>query len=284
MNKKLISSLIAVSLFSLANGQVFELDNNNSNNVYLKNKNTNTQILNSSEDEDLIIDKTSEEIIIPAHIVPEVDKWMGIVQAKDRDYVLIESTLQSGQNANQGIFDGSSMLHLGAWQNDEKLFKLGLQYGGILSNTNKNGETALHWAAYSNNPSIITMALADKSSLKIINKQNKMGRTPLHFNALLWGNIDVAKALIAQKADLNIADINGQTPLHYALSLRKWDLVKLYIDSGANVSLKDKNGDGIDEYVMKNGDLTGFTLLFKYLNKENQDIIRARLAGTNLNL
>lgn len=280
MNKKLISSLLILSLFPLANGQVFELEQNNSTSIYKKN----IENLNSVEVEDLIVDNTSEEVIIPAKAISKVDEWMHIVQAKNRDYTLIENTLKNGQNANQSIFDGSNMLHLAAWQNDEKLFVLGLQYGGILSNINKNDETALHWASYNNNTKFVNLALLDKSFLKILDKQSKNGRTALHFNALSWGNLDVAKVLIAQHANLNIADINGQTPLHYALSSRKWDLAKLYIDSGADTTLKDKNGDGIDEYLMRNINLSEMKTFFQYLNKENQKIIEARLAVTNLNL
>lgn len=280
MKKLTLSTLLLASFFSFANGQVFELQNNSNSNGNTKNNPPVTSM--SSDDDDIIVDKSSEEVIIAAQPVPQVDKWMSIVQAKDRDYALIEKTLQSGQNANQGIFEGSSMLHLAAWQNDEKLFRLGLQYGGQISNTNKNGETVLHWAAYSKNPNIINLALADKNASKIINKQNKTGRTPLHFNSLQWGNLDVAKALIANKADLNIKDNNGQTPLHYALALRKWDLVKLYIDSGADTTLKDKGGDGIDEYIMTKGDVEAFKLFYKYLNSENQAILRSRLGSLNL--
>lgn len=264
MNKNFLIILIGLSCATIVNSQVFEVQENSQNPKIVKST--------SVEDEDIIVDKTNEEIILPA--TPTIDKWMSIVQAQNRDYISIENSLKNGQNVNQGIFDGSSMIHLAAWQNDEKLFKLGIQYDGIISNTNKNGETALHWAAHSNNPAIINLALSDKTALKIINKQNKTGRTALHFNALQWGNLEVAKLLILQKADLNIKDNNGQSPLHYALAGRKWELAKLYIDSGADISLKDNNGDGLDEYVKSKGDIEGFKILFKYLSSDTQDFIK----------
>lgn len=273
MNKVLLIILLGLSFATTVNSQVFELQENSQNQKTIK---------PTSVDEDIIVDNTTEEIIVPLATV-YVDKWMSIVQSKNRDYSLIETSLKNGQNVNQGIFDGSSLLHLAAWQNDEKLFKLGMQYGGIISNTNKNGETVLHWAAYSRNPNIINALLLDKTSLKIINKQNKLGRTPLHFNALQWGNLEVAKALILQKADLNIKDNNGQTPLHYALAGRKWDLAKLYIDSGADISIKDKNGEGIDEYIQSKGDIESFKTLFKYLNIDTQNLIKSK-PGFNLSL
>lgn len=276
-----LSSVVLLNLLSFANGQVFELEHNPSvSRAITITANPTTPSI--TEEDEVIVDKSSDEIIVPAQALPQVDKWMGIVQAKERDYVLIEHTLQNGQNANQGIFEGSSMLHLAAWQNDEKLFRLGLQYGGILSNTNKNGETVLHWAAYSKNPNIINLAFSDKSSLKIINKQNKTGRTALHFNALQWGNLEVAKALISQKADLNIKDVNGQTPLHYALASRKWNLAKLYIDSGADTSLKDKNNEGLDEYILSKGDIDVFKLFYSNLTPTTQELIKAKLTHLNL--
>lgn len=275
MNIKFLLILIGLSFTTMSNAQIFEIQ---------KNSKTETNIKSSTveEKEDIIIDNAIEEVIVPLAVI-SVDKWMSIVQAKNRDYSLIESSLKNGQNVNQGIFDGSSVLHLSAWQNDEKLFKLGIQYGGIISNTNKNGETALHWASYSKNPNIINMALLDKNSLKIINKQNKNGRTALHFNALQWGNLEVAKALVLQKADINIPDNNGQTPLHYALSGRKWNLAKLYIDSGADITLKDKNGEGINEYIKSKGDIEGFKILFNYFNIDTQNFIKNK-PGLNLSL
>jgi len=278
MKKNLISFLI-FSIFSISYAQVFEIEKKESINNVLQNS---EQKLSQIEDDDIIVDKSKDEIIIEAKPIPTVDKWMSTVQAKERDYLKIEEMLRNGQNANQGIFEGSSMLHLGAWQNDEKLFSLGLNYGGNITLLNKNGETPLHWAAYSKNPNIIKLALLDKSSLKILNKQNKNGRTVFHFNALQWGNIDVAKALILAKADINIKDNNGQTPLHYALALRRWDLAKLYITSGAEVNIKDNNGDSFDDYLMRNGNIEGFKILYSYLSPENQAIIKSRLSPFNV--
>lgn len=286
MKKTLLSTLLVVSLFSFASGQVFELqDNTVSKNNSSPSVNSITSDESSEEDE-IIVDNSSEEdeVIVPAQTIPRVDKWMSIVQAKERDYFFIDKTLQFGQNANQGIFNGSTMMHLAAWQNDERLFRLGLQYGGIISNTNKNGETVIHWASYINNPNIIKMSLLDKNILNIINKQNKDGKTALHFNALKWGNLEIAKLLIQNQADLNIKDNNGQTPLYYALVLRKWELVKLYIDSGADLNIKDKDNEGLDEYLLRKGDIEGFKLLYKYVNPSTQAIIKDRLSNLHLNL
>ena len=110
----------------------------------------------------------------------------------------------------------------------------------------------------------------------------KTGRTPLHFNALQWGNLEVAKALISQKADLNIKDVNGQTPLHYALASRKWNLAKLYIDSGADTSLKDKNNEGLDEYILSKGDIDAFKLFYSNLTPTTQELIKEKLTHLNL--
>ena len=79
--------------------------------------------------------------------------------------------------------------------------------------------------------------------------------------------------------DLNIKDKNGQTALHYALALRRWDLAKLYIESGADITLKDNNGDSFDDYLLRQGDIYGFQILYKYLTLKNQDVIKNRLGN-----
>lgn len=272
MKKLIVLTLSFFSVLSFSNGQTFTFELKETPQI----KETQTSLPLSSSD-DIIVDKNTEEIIIQPQPIPRVDKWMSLIQSKNRNYDLIEKALQSGQNPNQSIFEGNTILHLAAWQNDERLFLLGLKYGAQLSLVNKNGDTVLHWVAYSKNPHIIGTVFLNKNSLKLLDKQNKTGRSPLHFNALQWGNLEVAKFLIENKVNLDIKDINGQTPLHYAISLRKWDLVKLYIDSGADINIKDNFDNGFNEYIMNKGDTEAFKMFFKYMNPQNQVLIQSRL-------
>jgi hypothetical protein len=53
---------------------------------------------------------------------------------------------------------------------------------------------------------------------------------------------------------VNLADRNGQTPLMGAFSTGRIDIAKLLIESGADVTVKDKSKNGIMAYAKQSGD------------------------------
>ena len=84
-----------------------------------------------------------------------------------------------------------------------------------------------------------------------VNVQNDFGRTAL-FNAVRTGNVDDAKLLIENGADLHLADLHGHTPAHVAAiktgvknesgSQHYFDILEMLIKSGADLQLKDYKG------------------------------------------
>jgi ankyrin repeat protein len=62
--------------------------------------------------------------------------------------------------------------------------------------------------------------------------------TPLH--AAAWaGNVDRAKQLVAQGADVNHIDTAGETPLHGASSWGQTDMVSFLIEHGARIDFPE---------------------------------------------
>ena len=68
------------------------------------------------------------------------------------------------------------------------------------------------------------------------------GRTALHY-AILDGDLEVARKLLAEGADANAADDNGWTPLHVAAAASNAACVALLLETGANVEAKDSFGN-----------------------------------------
>lgn len=67
------------------------------------------------------------------------------------------------------------------------------------------------------------------------------------------GQFDMVKELIAQGADVNAADENGFTPIMYAFSYP--DIVSLYIDADADLTLKNNGGETVVMVAAKVGDI-----------------------------
>ena len=73
-----------------------------------------------------------------------------------------------------------------------------------------------------------------------VDKQNKMGRTPLII-ATLKSNINICKLLIEKKCNLDTQDMYGNTALHYACIHGWYNIAKLLLTNKACTSLKNKN-------------------------------------------
>ena len=72
-------------------------------------------------------------------------------------------------------------------------------------------------------------------------KDEKYGQTPLHV-AAFNDHLDVAKLLLANKADVNAKASNGSTPLHLAAAKGNKEIVDLLLASGADVNVTDHDG------------------------------------------
>ena len=78
------------------------------------------------------------------------------------------------------------------------------------------GGTPLHCAAYHGHKDVAELLLANKAE---VNATNNQGETPLHWAAMM-GHKDVVELLLANKADVNAKDNQRHTPLHFAASQR----------------------------------------------------------------
>lgn len=75
-------------------------------------------------------------------------------------------------------------------------------------------------------------------------KVDKNGKTLLH-HAVLLGNIDLVKYLIAKGTNLNSKDDLEWTPLHYAVQIHNLSIVELLLAAGANSNEVDSYGNTV---------------------------------------
>ena len=65
--------------------------------------------------------------------------------------------------------------------------------------------------------------------------------TTLHW-AVSFGNIDVAKLLVAHGCNVNLCNNNGQSSLHFACKNNNLPIVEMLLQAGADPNLRDKEG------------------------------------------
>ncbi len=102
--------------------------------------------------------------------------------------------------------------------------------------SNKQGETPLMYAAINGDlPLVKTLVLKNKAQL------DHIGWTPLHY-ACAKGHLEVAQFLLSNGAMVDSLSLGGTTPLMMAVQSGNDYLVKLLLDKGANLQLRNEAG------------------------------------------
>ena len=108
-----------------------------------------------------------------------------------------------------------------------------------------------------------------------INFQNKTGVSALHF-AVRYKNMNLIELLLKnKKINVNLKDINGDTPLSIALLLfdkriEEYIIIKL-LDAGADINIIDKYGYRLNEYIN-----VSMNRVNKYIKENSIEIIKSR--------
>ena len=115
-----------------------------------------------------------------------------------------------------------------------------------LEDTDKNGRTPLHLAAFHGHQNALLLLL---NATKInANARDTSGMTPLHFSAG-HGFESCTKALLynaehqSYPLQVSIQNFNGDTPLHLACKNGFLNIVKLLLEYGASRSVKNQSGE-----------------------------------------
>lgn len=117
----------------------------------------------------------------------------------------------------------------------------------LIDSLNDRKSSPLILACYKGNEAV-ALFLADKS--KNIDYNSGMGTAVMA--AVMSGNENILKKLIAKKADLNQMDTQGKTALMFATYFNKNEIVKLLLLAGADKKLKDQDGKTALDYADAN--------------------------------
>ena len=158
------------------------------------------------------------------------------------------------------------------------------------------GNTALHWAVANTNSRMALKLLENTPRIKvdILDKHKKtvlhlaVAKGWNHFTDVRCDDNELPQSSIikelAKKADLNIQDANGNTPLHIAVMRRDVECIKLLLNSGAREDIRNHQGQTpcdmlriefqqVKDFIYKYASV--FTLLRSQWNKNQNTVLES---------
>lgn len=157
--------------------------------------------------------------------------------AKFNDVKEVKLLLSKGVNPNTVDSNGNPMLVLAIRDRSYAVIEVLLTAKDMdVDLSDKNGETPLMMASINGDlPLVQTLVLKNRAQL------DHISWTPLHY-ACAKGHLDVAQFLLANGAIVDSLSLGGTTPLMMAVQSGNDYLVKLLLDKGSNLQLRNEAG------------------------------------------
>jgi len=187
-------------------------------------------------------------------------------------------------NNPESHFPGWTGLHEAAKHGQTDAVRLLVEHGAD-PNAREAGDNtyALHWAAAKGNPEIARLLLdaggdvhgfGDMHELDVIGWATvfherggdsevlfllvERGARHHIFSAMSFADLDLIRTLVEQNPEMLDRRMSrfeqGQTPLHFAMSRKRYDILDLLIELGADLEAEDKNGQSALAVAMLQGD------------------------------
>jgi len=160
---------------------------------------------------------------------------------KDGQLDQVRALIEAGVDIKQPYQQGITPLHAAVIHNQENIATVLIQAGAPLDTTDVTTQaTPLHLAALYGREAIARLLIQKGAN---VNATMKFGITPL-LVAAQFSQAPIIQLLLEQKdqkVDINHADQDGFTALHFAAQHGNELIIQILADHQANVNLLDKN-------------------------------------------
>jgi ankyrin repeat protein len=130
----------------------------------------------------------------------------------------------------------------------DRLEKLLRQNAMVVHDTSPDGWAPLHLAAAFGGSQATALLLTHGAHLHRFSR-NPMHNQPLHACIALSQDLETARLLIAQGADVNMEQAGGYTPLHQAAAAGLEELTRMLLEAGADPGCRCHQGKTPADYA-----------------------------------
>ena len=114
-----------------------------------------------------------------------------------------------------------------------------VEHGAEIHKVDKDGKSALHFAATFSSPEVVIYLLSLGMS---VNMTDNSGRTPLMCACLEGGRFENVKTLVEHGAKIHKVDKDGKSALHFAATFSSPEVIMYLLSLGMSVNMTDKSG------------------------------------------
>jgi ankyrin repeat protein/catechol 2,3-dioxygenase-like lactoylglutathione lyase family enzyme len=186
--------------------------------------------------------------------------WTGLHEAAKQGHVaVVRLLLEHGADPNaREAGDNTYPLHWAAARADLEIVRALLDGGGDVHGIGDVHELdVIGWASYfhalGDDPGQL-----DASRRGVLSLLIERGARHHIFSAMCVGDLDLIRAVVAQNPNALNRRMSrfehGQTPLHFAMNRKRYDILDLLIELGADLEATDKNGQTALAVAMLRGD------------------------------
>lgn len=147
-------------------------------------------------------------------------------------------------NAGAGIQEGITPLHVAVLNGDIHEIESLLASGMDADVLNAIGQSPLHYALYANNIAALDLLKQYGADISLEIQSTYYDLYPMEM-AIYANAKEACVWLVNNGIDINQTYEFGETALHIAASEGKMDYVSLFLDLGANIDVKDEDGNSI---------------------------------------
>ena len=198
---------------------------------------------------------------------------------------IVRLLLANGSDITLKTRMGRNSLHLAAINGQDEIVKLLIDNGINVDVLDNQGNSPLHIAAVNGNTPIANLLIMKGAELEL----QGLNRWTPFLCATYYKNIDVARMLLKQGANINAVDKCGRTALHLVIKYWSWshgqnldnscrELLKLLVDKGADLTIRDKKGISVLDLCKEN--YIGEFVLDTYLSKKVSTKMKSKIFFT----